>query len=86
MRQNLARFGMALALVAVFGISGKMVAGQSLASESDASEKDVFKSLQFRNLGPAVGGGRVAAMAGIPGLASLLARSAQRDDGAPHHA
>jgi len=67
MRQKLARFGMALALAAVFGISSKIVVGQSPAQESDANEKDVFKNLEFRNLGPAVGGGRVASVAGIPG-------------------
>ena len=86
MKRILARFGMVLVLAAAVAISSQSMSGQSPAPESDASEKDVFKSLQFRNLGPAVGGGRVAAMAGIPGLASLLARSAQRDDGAPHHA
>jgi photosystem II stability/assembly factor-like uncharacterized protein len=58
---------MALALVTVFGISSKIIVAQSPAAESDASEKDIFKNLEFRNLGPAVGGGRVAAVAGIPG-------------------
>ena len=29
--------------------------------------KDIFENVKFRNLGPAVGGGRVAAVAGIPG-------------------
>src|SRR5271157_1837351 len=67
MRQKLARLGMALALAAVFGISSRMLAGQSPAQESDANEKDVFKNLEFRNLGPAVGGGRVASVVGIPG-------------------
>jgi len=86
MKGILARVGRVVVLAAAVAISSQLAAGQSPAPESDASEKDVFKSLQFRNLGPAVGGGRVAAMAGIPGLASLLARSAQRDDGAPHHA
>ncbi len=30
-------------------------------------EKDILENLRFRNLGPAVGGGRVTAVAGIPG-------------------
>ena len=67
MRHNWARFGMVLALAMVFGISSKVVMGQSPAPESGVDEKDVFKNLAFRNLGPAVGGGRVAAVAGIPG-------------------
>jgi len=67
MKQKLARLGTALALAAVFGISSRFVAGQAPAPDSDANEKDVFKNLEFRNLGPAVGGGRVASVAGIPG-------------------
>ena len=38
---------------------------QSGSATTDA--KDVFENVKFRNLGPAVGGGRVAAVAGIPG-------------------
>lgn len=34
-------------------------------------KKDVFSNLKFRNLGPAVGGGRVAAVAGIPGQSNV---------------
>jgi len=67
MRQKLARLGMALALAAVLGISSRIGAGQSPPKESDGDEKDVFKNLEFRNLGPAVGGGRVASVVGIPG-------------------
>jgi len=67
MGQKFTRFGLVLALAAVCGVSSQRVAGQSPAQESDANEKDVFKNLEFRNLGPAVAGGRVAAVAGIPG-------------------
>ena len=67
MRQKLARIVVALALAAVFGMASKIVVGQSPAQESDADEKDVFKNLAFRNLGAAGGGGRVAAVVGIPG-------------------
>jgi photosystem II stability/assembly factor-like uncharacterized protein len=33
----------------------------------DAKPKDPLENMRFRNLGPAVGGGRVSAVAGIPG-------------------
>jgi photosystem II stability/assembly factor-like uncharacterized protein len=58
---------MALALAAAFGIASLGVAGQSATQGSEANENDVLKNLEFRNLGPAVGGGRVAAVVGIPG-------------------
>ncbi len=67
MKRTLARLGVAMALAMVFGISTTRVAGQSAAQDSDTGEKDVFKNLEFRNLGPAVGGGRVASVVGIPG-------------------
>ncbi len=41
-----------------------MAQAQTPASENNA---DPFTNLKFRNLGPAVGGGRVAAVAGVPG-------------------
>src|SRR5260221_3304561 len=37
------------------------------AKTQDNSSKDPLENLKFRNLGPAVGGGRVAAVVGIPG-------------------
>src|SRR5438270_1432234 len=37
------------------------------ATSSDSGPKDPLENLRFRNLGPAAGGGRVAAVAGIPG-------------------
>jgi photosystem II stability/assembly factor-like uncharacterized protein len=41
---------------------------QEAKQDSGAGENhDVFKNLKFRNLGPAVAGGRVTAVAGIPG-------------------
>ncbi len=67
MKRNLARFCLAMSLAFVFGIPSTRLAGQSTVQDSDASEKDVFKNLEFRNLGPAVGGGRVASVVGIPG-------------------
>ena len=46
------------------------LASVALADEKSPAapeKKDIFSNLKFRNLGPAVGGGRVAAVAGIPG-------------------
>src|SRR5689334_6096791 len=37
------------------------------SSTATTDNNDVFENVKFRNLGPAVGGGRVAAVAGIPG-------------------
>ena len=62
---------MVLALAAAVGFSSPVLGQQSSSQEPDASEKDVFKNLEFRNLGPAVGGGRVAAVAGIPGIPNV---------------
>ncbi len=52
------------ALCAVVVISALAVAQATPAAES---KSDPFENLKFRNLGPAVGGGRVAAVAGVPG-------------------
>jgi hypothetical protein len=45
------------------------MSGFGTIAHSKAAEKpkDVFAHLKFRNLGPAVAGGRVTAVAGIPG-------------------
>ncbi|HET9839783.1 MAG TPA: hypothetical protein VFR84_16270 [Candidatus Angelobacter sp.] len=37
------------------------------APKTDASNKDPLENMKFRNLGPAVGGGRVTAVVGVPG-------------------
>src|SRR5258708_40285033 len=37
----------------------------------DAKSKDPMENMRFRNLGPAVGGGRVTAVLGIPGKANV---------------
>src|SRR5579864_6421850 len=44
------------------------------AADQDASNEkpaDIFANLKFRNLGPAVAGGRVAAVAGVPGQPNI---------------
>lgn len=43
--------------------AGKPAAGK----EDDSKSKDPLENLKFRNLGPAVGGGRVTSVVGIPG-------------------
>ena len=38
-----------------------------VAQTAPSNDKDVFENVRFRNLGPAVGGGRVASVVGVPG-------------------
>src|SRR3954464_14054415 len=40
---------------------------REVTTTTDGGPKDPLENLRFRNLGPAAGGGRVAAVAGIPG-------------------
>ena len=54
----------AVALSFFFAFPALAAADQTAASEKPA---DILSNLKFRNLGPAVAGGRVAAIAGIPG-------------------
>lgn len=53
----------ALIATAVMAMPAAMLAQSSTPSDN----KDMFENVKFRNLGPAVGGGRVAAVTGIPG-------------------
>src|SRR5438067_1578562 len=41
-------------------------------SPADPNNKDPLANMKFRNLGPAVGGGRVTALAGIPGNSNVF--------------
>ena len=52
-----------LAVGCVVTIAAAKPAGEKTAEKS----KDVFAHIKFRNLGPAIAGGRVTAVAGIPG-------------------
>jgi photosystem II stability/assembly factor-like uncharacterized protein len=63
---KLARLGAAL-LLATLLASDSRLAARAAAQDPDESEKDVLKNLAFRNLGPAVGGGRVTSVVGLPG-------------------
>ncbi|PYP85979.1 MAG: hypothetical protein DMG65_19885, partial [Candidatus Angelobacter sp. Gp1-AA117] len=53
--------------------SDKAAAPRSGAPETAArnESKDPLENMRFRNLGPAVGGGRIAAVAGIPGKPNI---------------
>jgi photosystem II stability/assembly factor-like uncharacterized protein len=53
-------------MIVLFVAAGQILAATS-GGEGDSQKPDVFKNLKFRNLGPAVAGGRVTAIAGIPG-------------------
>lgn len=55
----------AIVVVALAALPLAMVAQSAPSNEKN--EKDPFANVKFRNLGPAVGGGRVAAVVGIPG-------------------
>ena len=41
------------------------------ASTSEAKPHDILENIKFRNLGPAVGGGRVTSVVGIPGQPNI---------------
>ncbi len=59
------------ALLVIVGISAPAPA-QTAAPKTTEAKPDPFDTLRFRNLGPAVGGGRVAAVAGVPGRSSTF--------------
>src|SRR5579863_897295 len=44
---------------------------QTSQKPEDNKNKDPLENVKFRNIGPAVGGGRVTAVAGIPGKANV---------------
>ena len=58
----------AIVLLLTFGICFSAVAQ---TDESADKEKDPFANLKFRNLGPAVAGGRVSAVVGVPGQSNI---------------
>jgi photosystem II stability/assembly factor-like uncharacterized protein len=57
----------ALTIVPAFAATAQAPAASAPAASAQAADKGPFAELHFRNLGPAVAGGRVAAVAGIPG-------------------
>ncbi|HET7841036.1 MAG TPA: hypothetical protein VFM21_05495, partial [Terriglobia bacterium] len=60
-------FLFALTIVSIAAVKAQETKPDSSAEEN----KDVFKNLKFRNLGPAVAGGRVTAVVGIPGNTNI---------------
>ncbi|HEX5206279.1 MAG TPA: hypothetical protein VFW10_00630 [Steroidobacteraceae bacterium] len=59
--------GAAVVLLAMGCATAGLPAATAAAKPPAEKPKDVFAHLKFRNLGPAIAGGRVAAVAGIPG-------------------
>ncbi|MDE2347031.1 MAG: hypothetical protein KGL92_00870 [Gammaproteobacteria bacterium] len=64
---------MACGLCATAAVAASKIAASKPPAAGTAVDKpkDVFKHLKFRNLGPAIAGGRVTAVAGIPGDARV---------------
>lgn len=61
--------GLAALTLSCFAVfPARAAADQAASSEKPA---DIFANLKFRNLGPAVAGGRVAAVAGVPGQPNI---------------
>ena len=54
-------------LLVVSCVGPAALAARATGTKPAAEPKDVFAHLKFRNLGPAIAGGRVTAVAGIPG-------------------
>ena len=66
-------------LISIFGLFAMLTASLPAQEEAatkpaktqDNSSKDPLENLKFRNLGPAVGGGRVTTVVGIPGKPNI---------------
>ena len=72
MMKKLIELCLALTLaLSLFAGRRTLAAQESSPQDSDATEKDVLKNLEFRNLGPAVGGGRVSTVVGLPGTPNV---------------
>jgi photosystem II stability/assembly factor-like uncharacterized protein len=56
--------------LAIMICAGTVVA-QANPAAAEVKTPDILENMKFRNLGPAAGGGRVAAVAGIPGNANV---------------
>ena len=58
-------------IVLLFTFGFGLAALAQAADDSTNKEKDPFANLKFRNLGPAVAGGRVSAVVGVPGQSNI---------------
>jgi photosystem II stability/assembly factor-like uncharacterized protein len=63
--KSIFRIGVRVLLASV--VAAALGARTASGENPSAGHEDAFKNLKFRNLGPAVAGGRVTAVAGIPG-------------------
>src|SRR5437868_3003558 len=63
--QTLLRFGVIALLVSAVNVA-QTAGGKGTAVSQNASQSDYLGNLQFRNLGPAVAGGRITAVVGVP--------------------
>lgn len=64
-------FFVAIAFVLVSPAQRRGANRENAAPSWESGSKDPLENLRFRNLGPAAGGGRVAAVAGIPGQPNI---------------
>jgi photosystem II stability/assembly factor-like uncharacterized protein len=64
-KEGFIRIAFGLLALMIFAATGRTQ--ETKQEDAPAEKTDVFKNLKFRNLGPAVAGGRVTAVAGIPG-------------------
>src|SRR5689334_10043878 len=68
--QNFIRLGVIGILISSVNALPQTAAGRSAVSNQSASQvasqSDYLGNLQFRNLGPAVAGGRITAVVGVP--------------------
>ncbi len=58
-------------IVLLFTILGLCLSAVAQTEESENQEKDPLGNLKFRNLGPAVAGGRVSSVVGVPGQPNI---------------
>lgn len=58
-------------LMILFSIALQARAQEEESVPTDANNTDIFKNLKFRNVGPAVAGGRVAAVVGVAGNSNI---------------
>src|SRR5438045_7627771 len=67
--QILLRLALTALIIFSFGAAAQVATGKSAFSQStapSATQNEYLNNLQFRNLGPAVAGGRITAVVGVP--------------------
>ncbi len=73
-RRSISRIGF-FTLFLCAGTAGLGIA-QVASGSRDGKTPDVFANLKFRNMGPAIAGGRVTATVGIPGIRTFTTSAA----------